>query len=96
MGKCSVEFEVVSKFTIDIEVNDDEFTDDVEDDIKTIVADYEDQINDMISGNRKAELLTQHGYVIKLVNIRDIRLSDAGEETVSSEIDKENFIRLGI
>jgi spermidine/putrescine-binding protein len=96
MGKCSVEFEVVSKFTIDIEVNDDEFTDDVEDDIKTIVADYEDQINDMISGNRKAKLLTQHGYVIKLVNIRDVRLSDAGEETVSSEIDKENFIRLGI
>jgi spermidine/putrescine-binding protein len=86
----------VLNLTIDIEVNDDEFTDDVEDDIKTIVADYEDQINDMISGNRKAELLTQHGYVIKLVNIRDIRLSDAGEETVSSEIDKENFIRLGI
>ncbi|PKN41235.1 MAG: hypothetical protein CVU60_12410 [Deltaproteobacteria bacterium HGW-Deltaproteobacteria-18] len=96
MGKCSVEFEVVSKFTIDIEVNDDEFTDDVEDDIKAIVADYEDQINDMISGNRKPELLTQHGYVINLVNIRDVRLSDAGEETVSSEIDKENFIRLGI
>ncbi|KAF5036232.1 hypothetical protein DSECCO2_577210 [anaerobic digester metagenome] len=96
MGKCSVEFEVVSKFTIDIEVNDDEFTDDVEDDIKAIVADYEDQINDMISGNRKPELLTQHGYLIKLVNIRDVRLSDAGEETVSSEIDKENFIRLGI
>lgn len=96
MGKCSVEFEVVSKFTIDIEVNDDEFTDDVEDDIKAIVADYETQIDDMISENRKPELLTQHGYVIKLVNIRDVRLSDAGEETVSSEIDKENFIMLGI
>lgn len=96
MGKCSVEFEVVSKFTIDIEVNNDEFTDDVEDDIKTIVADYEDQINDMISGNRKPELLTQYGYVIKLVNIRDVRLSEAGEETVSSEIDKENIIRIGI
>lgn len=96
MGKCSVEFEVVHRFTIDIKVNNDEFIDDVEDDIKTIVADYETQIDNMISGNRKPELLTQHGYVIKLVNIRDVRLSDAGEETVSSEIDKENFIMLGI
>jgi len=96
MGKCKIEFEVYSKFTINIEINPDEFIDQVEDDIKTIVHDYDAQIEDMINGSRKPKLTTQHGHVINLVTSRDVRLSDTGKEDLSLEINKENIKYYGI
>lgn len=85
MGKCCIEFKIVSKLTINLEVYDRESVEKVEDDIKTIVNDFEPQIDDMISGVRKPILVTQHGHVIKLVSAREVRLTDAGEQAVISE-----------
>lgn len=85
MGKCNIEFEIVHKFTINMDVYENESIEGVEGDIQTIVADFDAQIEDMISGERKPKLITQQGHVVRLISPRQVRVTKDGERAIISE-----------
>lgn len=91
MGKCSVEFEYFSKFSIELDLHSEEDVDSVENDIIDIISDYKLQIQDIINDKRKPFLVTSQGYMVKLIDTDNIKLSGRGEEDVEQEIHRENM-----
>lgn len=91
MGKCSIEFEYFSKFSIELDLHSEEDVDSVENDIIDIISDYKLQIQDIINDKRKPFLVTSQGYMVKLIDTDNIKLSGRGEEDVEQEIHRENM-----
>lgn len=96
MGIVRIEFEVVSTFTIDLPIRDNEFIDEVENDVFTIANDCDAKIKQIICNDEMASFRTRHGYTVRPVDLYDIRLSKKGEETVEEEVEFENSTKYGI
>lgn len=83
MAKCSVNFDVITKCSIELDIFYDELSIDVVNDIEEIIKDFRPQILDMVNKKRDPEFVTKHGHKVRLTNLQDIELPNS----VFDEID---------
>lgn len=88
MAKCSVNFDVITKCSIELDIFYDELSSDVFNDIENIVKDFKPQILDMVNGKRDPEFVTKHGHKFCLTSLQDINLPDSVIEEIDAFINK--------
>lgn len=89
MARYSVDFEVVSNCSVEIDVFDGDYADEIMEDLIEILNNFKTQIVEMVQDKRDPEFITEHGYRLQMANCHNIRLSK------SSYNDLDNFISEG-
>lgn len=89
MARYSVNFEVVSNCSIEIDVFDGDYADEIMEDLIEVLKNFKPQIIEMVQDKRAPEFITSHGHKFQMANCHNIRFSK------SSYDELDNFISEG-
>jgi hypothetical protein len=89
MARHNVRFDVVTPFSIEIDVYYDDDTFAVLNDVNEIIEDFKPQIIDIVTKKRENKIITKHGHIIRITGGHELKVNNFAFDEIEEFIEKE-------